>query len=111
MIPLTIDPKEFAILEQKNSQRCRRNSKKHEAKIKYLVGTMIETPRAALLADKIAERAEFFSFGTNDLTQMTLGISRDDAAKFLPAYVDEQKREYSPPIPSSRWIKSASGCS
>ena len=60
---------------------------------------MIETPRAALLADKIAERAEFFSFGTNDLTQMTLGISRDDAAKFLPAYVDEQKAGVFPADP------------
>ena len=58
---------------------------------KYMVGTMIETPRAALLADKIAEHAEFFSFGTNDLTQMTIGISRDDAGKFLPEYVDENK--------------------
>ena len=56
-----------------------------------MVGTMIETPRAALLADKIAEYAEFFSFGTNDLTQMTIGISRDDAGKFLPEYVDENK--------------------
>ena len=56
-----------------------------------MVGTMIEVPRAALLADKIAESAEFFSFGTNDLTQMTLGMSRDDAGKFLPDYVDERK--------------------
>ena len=54
--------------------------------LKYLVGTMIEVPRAALTADAIAKEAEFFSFGTNDLTQMTLGFSRDDAAKFLPAY-------------------------
>jgi pyruvate, orthophosphate dikinase len=52
---------------------------------------MIEVPRAALLADQIAEVAEFFSFGTNDLTQMTMGISRDDAGKFLPDYVDEKK--------------------
>ena len=52
---------------------------------------MIEVPRAALLADQIAEVAEFFSFGTNDLTQMTMGISRDDAGKFLPEYVDEKK--------------------
>ena len=52
---------------------------------------MIETPRAALLSDEIAEVAEFFSFGTNDLTQMTLGLSRDDAGKFLPDYVDESK--------------------
>ncbi|MGI5089922.1 pyruvate, phosphate dikinase [Treponema vincentii] len=99
MIPLTIDPKEFAILEQRIRSVADAILKKHEAKIKYLVGTMIETPRAALLADKIAERAEFFSFGTNDLTQMTLGISRDDAAKFLPAYVDEQKAGVFPADP------------
>ena len=55
--------------------------------IEYLVGTMIEIPRAALLADQIAEQAEFFSFGTNDLTQLTFGYSRDDAGKFLPEYV------------------------
>ncbi len=54
------------------------------AKLKYMVGTMIEMPRAALLADQIAEVAEFFSFGTNDLTQMTMGLSRDDAGRFLP---------------------------
>jgi len=99
MIPLTIDPKEFAILETRVRNVAGAILKKHEAKIKYLVGTMIETPRAALLADKIAERAEFFSFGTNDLTQMTLGISRDDAAKFLPEYVDEQKAGVFPADP------------
>ena len=99
MIPLTIDPKEFAILEERVRNVADAILKKHDAKIKYLVGTMIETPRAALLADKIAERAEFFSFGTNDLTQMTLGISRDDAAKFLPAYVDEQKAGVFPADP------------
>ncbi|HCK99850.1 MAG TPA: pyruvate, phosphate dikinase, partial [Candidatus Marinimicrobia bacterium] len=58
-------------------------------RIDYLVGTMIEIPRAALTADKIAETAEFFSFGTNDLTQMTFGYSRDDAGKFLPIYIDK----------------------
>ena len=57
-------------------------------KIDYLLGTMIEIPRAALTANEIAEEAEFFSFGTNDLTQMTLGFSRDDAGKFLPIYID-----------------------
>jgi pyruvate,orthophosphate dikinase len=57
------------------------------AKVHYLVGTMIETPRAALVADSIGKAAEFFSFGTNDLTQMTMGFSRDDAGSFLPAYV------------------------
>jgi pyruvate,orthophosphate dikinase len=56
-----------------------------------MVGTMIELPRAALLADEIAEVAEFFSFGTNDLTQTTMGLSRDDAGRFLPDYVDEKK--------------------
>jgi pyruvate,orthophosphate dikinase len=53
-----------------------------------MIGTMIELPRAALLADKIAEHADFFSFGTNDLTQMTFGLSRDDAGSFLPGYVE-----------------------
>ena len=59
-------------------------------RIKYLVGTMIEIPRAALMADQIAEVAEFFSFGTNDLTQMTFGYSRDDAGKFLPYYLSKK---------------------
>jgi pyruvate,orthophosphate dikinase len=58
-------------------------------KVDYLVGTMIEIPRAALMADKIAKHAEFFSFGTNDLTQMTFGYSRDDAGKFLPIYIEK----------------------
>jgi len=59
--------------------------------VDYMVGTMIEIPRAALIADQIAEVAEFFSFGTNDLTQMTFGVSRDDAGTFLPLYVSEEK--------------------
>jgi pyruvate,orthophosphate dikinase len=58
--------------------------------IEYLAGTMIEIPRAALIAEKLAETAEFFSFGTNDLTQMTFGYSRDDAGSFLPEYVDKK---------------------
>jgi pyruvate, orthophosphate dikinase len=65
-------------------------------KIDYMVGTMIEIPRAALTADEIAKVAEFFSFGTNDLTQMTLGFSRDDAGKFLPQYVDAGIYKYDP---------------
>jgi pyruvate,orthophosphate dikinase len=60
---------------------------KKGVRVEYLVGTMIEVPRAAVTADRIAEEAEFFSFGTNDLTQMTFGFSRDDAGKFLPEYV------------------------
>ena len=71
--------------------------------IEYLVGTMIEIPRAALLADQIAEQAEFFSFGTNDLTQLTFGYSRDDAGKFLPEYVAQGiLAERSVPKPRSR---------
>ena len=91
MIPLTIDKKELQILEIRTRQVADGIIKSKGAKLKYLVGTMIEVPRAALLADQIAEVAEFFSFGTNDLTQMTMGISRDDAGKFLPEYVDEKK--------------------
>ena len=65
-------------------------------KMKYLVGTMIEIPRAALTADEIAQEADFFSFGTNDLTQMTFGFSRDDAGKFLGAYYDKKIYENDP---------------
>jgi pyruvate,orthophosphate dikinase len=64
--------------------------KKTGVKVRYLVGTMIEIPRAAITADQIAEVAEFFSFGTNDLTQMTFGYSRDDAVKFLPDYLSQK---------------------
>ncbi len=91
MIPLTIDKKELQILEIRTRQVADAIIREKKVKLKYLVGTMIEVPRAALLADQIAEVAEFFSFGTNDLTQMTMGISRDDAGKFLPDYVDEKK--------------------
>ena len=64
--------------------------------MKYHVGTMIEIPRAALTADEIAKEAEFFSFGTNDLTQMTFGFSRDDAAKFLGSYYEKKIYEFDP---------------
>ena len=64
--------------------------------LKYMVGTMIEIPRAALLADDIAKEAEFFSFGTNDLTQMTFGFSRDDAGSFLNSYYDKKIFEQDP---------------
>lgn len=91
MIPLIIDKKEFNILELRIREICDDIIKKNNIDIKYMVGTMIEVPRAAILANKIAERAEFFSFGTNDLTQMTMAISRDDAGSFLPDYIDERK--------------------
>jgi pyruvate, orthophosphate dikinase len=91
MIPLVIDAKELKILETRTRDVANKIIKDAGVKLPYLVGTMIEVPRAAILADQIAEVAEFFSFGTNDLTQMTLGMSRDDAGRFLPDYVDEKK--------------------
>jgi pyruvate,orthophosphate dikinase len=91
MIPLVLDRKELWILEQATRRVADHLIKKSGVKLNYLVGTMIELPRAALLAGEIAEVAEFFSFGTNDLTQTTMGLSRDDAGRFLPDYVDEKK--------------------
>ena len=91
MIPLTMDKKELKILEVQTRAVTDRLIKQAGVKLPYLVGTMIEIPRAALLADQLAEVAEFFSFGTNDLTQMTLGLSRDDAGRFLPVYVASEK--------------------
>jgi Phosphoenolpyruvate synthase/pyruvate phosphate dikinase len=87
MIPLIGTKAEFDYLEAIVRQTADSIIKKSGSKLKYLVGTMIEIPRAALTADKIAEKAEFFSFGTNDLTQMTFGYSRDDAGVFLPEYL------------------------
>jgi pyruvate, orthophosphate dikinase len=91
MIPLVLDKKELWILEQATRRVADVIINKSGTKLDYLVGTMIELPRAALLANEIAEVAEFFSFGTNDLTQTTMGLSRDDAGRFLPDYVDEKK--------------------
>jgi pyruvate,orthophosphate dikinase len=91
MHPLTLDRKELWILEQATRRVADDLIRKSGTKLSYLVGTMIELPRAALLANEIAEVAEFFSFGTNDLTQTTMGLSRDDAGRFLPDYVDEKK--------------------
>lgn len=91
MIPLTIDAKELRILEQITRRVADAVLKREGVKLHYLVGTMIETPRAAITAEAVAEVAEFFSFGTNDLTQMTMGLSRDDAGRFLPDYVDADK--------------------
>ena len=91
MHPLTLDKKEFQILDQATRRVAEEIISRSKVKLHYLVGTMIELPRAALLADQIAEVAEFFSFGTNDLTQTVMGLSRDDAGRFLPDYVDERK--------------------
>ena len=88
MIPLVGMTKELEILKQEMIETIEQVFKEKGTKLPYMIGTMIEVPRAALIADKIAETAEFFSFGTNDLTQMTLGFSRDDAGSFLGAYVE-----------------------
>ena len=89
MIPLTGDVKELAFVKKIVVETADEIIKEAKADVHYQVGTMIEIPRAALLADEIAKEAEFFSFGTNDLTQMTYGFSRDDAGKFLGDYVEK----------------------
>jgi pyruvate,orthophosphate dikinase len=86
MIPLVAMPRELEILKALVDRTAREAMDAAGVEVAYLVGTMIELPRAALLSGKIAEAAEFFSFGTNDLTQTTYGLSRDDAGNFLPAY-------------------------
>ena len=91
MHPLVLDEKELKILETATRRVADKLISEAKVKLEYLVGTMIELPRAALLAGQIARVAEFFSFGTNDLTQTTMGLSRDDAGRFLPEYVDENK--------------------
>ena len=96
MIPLVMHPKELDILKAKIDGVAEEVFKAAGKKHAYLVGTMIELPRAALLADKIAENAQFFSFGTNDLTQTTLGISRDDATNFLLPYLEQNIIEKDP---------------
>ena len=89
MIPLVGKKEELLIIKDYSVIEIERIIKKNGVNLKYMIGTMIELPRAAITADKIAEVAEFFSFGTNDLTQTTLGVSRDDAGSFLPEYVEK----------------------
>ncbi len=96
MIPLIATKKELSILKEIVIAQAEAVFAEKGKRVEYLVGTMIELPRAALMADDIATEAEFFSFGTNDLTQTTLGMSRDDAAKFLPEYVDQGILEKDP---------------
>jgi pyruvate,orthophosphate dikinase len=90
MIPLIGTIGEMKMIKEYSIRVAEEVMSKTKIKVKYMIGTMIEIPRATLLADKIAEDAEFFSFGTNDLTQMTFGYSRDDAGRFLPTYVDKK---------------------
>jgi len=88
MIPLIATVSELKELRANSIRVCEEVIARYGVKVDYLIGTMIELPRAALTADEIATEAEFFSFGTNDLTQTTFGLSRDDAGKFLPFYVE-----------------------
>ncbi len=96
MIPLVGDVKELQFVKEFVDKTAQEVMKERSTTIKYLVGTMIEVPRAALVADSIAKSAEFFSFGTNDLSQMTFGFSRDDAGKFLDDYYKKKIFESDP---------------
>jgi len=89
MVPLIGTVKELKLVKDEIVAEIKQVFKEKKAKIKYMIGTMIEVPRAALTADEVATEAEFFSFGTNDLTQMTMGFSRDDAGAFLGEYVNK----------------------
>jgi pyruvate,orthophosphate dikinase len=89
MHPLTMDPREMALLVRRTRAVADDILARARVRVPYLVGTMIEVPRAALLADRIAREVEFFSFGTNDLTQMTMALSRDDSGRFMPSYLQE----------------------
>lgn len=96
MIPLVGDVKELKYVKDVVVKTAEAVLQEKGEKIEYKVGTMIEVPRAALTADEIATEAEFFSFGTNDLTQMTFGFSRDDAGKFLEDYYNKKIFESDP---------------
>ena len=96
MIPLVGEVKELKFVKNIVVETAEEVKKEKKSKMEYHIGTMIEIPRAAILADEIAEEAEFFSFGTNDLTQMTFGFSRDDAGKFLGAYYENKIYEQDP---------------
>ena len=96
MIPLIGDIKEIKYVKDLITETADKIIKANEMELKYMVGTMIEIPRACIIADEIAKEAEFFSFGTNDLTQLTYGFSRDDAAKFLGAYYEKKIFEFDP---------------
>ena len=96
MIPLVGEKKELAYVKRVVVETAEQVKKEKGSDMEYHIGTMIEIPRAALMADQIAEEAEFFSFGTNDLTQMTFGFSRDDAGKFLDSYYSAKIYESDP---------------
>ena len=115
MVPLVGEAKELAYVKSVIDKTAKKIIKDAGSDMEYKVGTMIEIPRAALTADEIAKEAAFFSFGTNDLTQMTFGFSRDDAGKFLASYYDRKIYESDPFSSSirpawavwSRWRRSS----
>src|SRR3970040_2714652 len=96
MIPLVGIPAEFRLLKDNINALAKTIMDGKGVNVKYSVGTMIELPRAALIADEIAKDAEFFSFGTNDLTQTTFGFSRDDSGKFLEPYIQQGVLDHHP---------------
>jgi pyruvate,orthophosphate dikinase len=96
MVPLVAYVEELAIVKRHIQEVAERVMRDMGVRVDYLIGTMMELPRASLTADAIAAEAEFFSFGTNDLTQTSLGLSRDDAGMFLPHYVERGIMEYDP---------------
>ena len=96
MIPLVGAVKELKLMKDVCIEVAKQVEEEYGVKLEYSIGTMIELPRATVTADAIAEEAEFFSFGTNDLTQMTFGFSRDDVAHFLPIYVEKGILEKDP---------------
>jgi pyruvate,orthophosphate dikinase len=89
MLPLVAGMRELAVLRELVDRTARAVMRERGRKIRYSVGTMIEVPRAAVLSERLATIADFFSFGTNDLTQMTFALSRDDSGRFLPSYVEQ----------------------
>jgi pyruvate,orthophosphate dikinase len=96
MIPLVGTPKEFSMLRERAEAVAKDVLSKAKVRLRYMIGTMMEIPRACLVAGEIAKEAEFFSFGTNDLTQMGFGYSRDDIGKFLPDYLEARVLERDP---------------
>ena len=96
MVPLVGTEKELEAQQQVIKTAAKELFQEKGASIEFKLGTMIEIPRAALTADQIAKHADYFSFGTNDLTQMTFGYSRDDVARFLPTYLDQKILEVDP---------------
>lgn len=108
MIPLVGAVKELKLMKDVCIEVAKQVEEEYGVKLEYSIGTMIELPRATVTADAIAEEAEFFSFGTNDLTQMTFGFSRDDVAHFLPIYVEKGILEKDPSRHSIKWVSAHS---